>query len=255
MTSILEKVPVLRTLVHFVDVLTRPAPLREFADYDEYWIERDRTGWVAPILHRYQVIADRIPDGSSVLDIGCGDGGFLRYLRSRRSNLYIVGMDLSGKAINLLRASDIDGHVIDTVKPLREQLDRDFDYVVLMEVIEHVPDAENLVRQALAFNPKCVYITIPNVGYFMHRLRLMFGRFPVASIIYHMKEHVRFWTVKDFFEWARVMNLEVSDYVGQLNTKYALLRTLIRCCPSLFAAQVVFECRPKHARLAEKSLQ
>jgi 2-polyprenyl-3-methyl-5-hydroxy-6-metoxy-1,4-benzoquinol methylase len=157
-------------------------------------------------------------------------------------------MDSSTNAISLLKQRGINGAVIIAEKTLREIAGGDFDYVVMMEVIEHVQDAERLFLQALQFNPKTIFITIPNTGYIMHRLRLMFGgRFPITFIVYHMKEHIRFWTVKDFIQWIESMNCTVHRYTGQERTANPLRLYLIRHFPSLFAAQMIYEVKPKHS--------
>ena len=229
-------------------------PLSEFTDYNDYWDQRAAKN--APpkidtiqgaILHRYVSIAKQIPEGSSVLDIGCGDGGFLIYLKSLNKNLKLFGLDVSDAAISNLTKEGIEGKTIKIGVPLREIVDRDFDYVVMMEVIEHVHEAEALVRDTFNFHPKGIFITIPNSGFIVHRIRLMFGgRFPVTFILLHMKEHIRFWTVKDFHQWADYLNLKICNWEGQeKGTKNPLRLFLIRSAPGLFAAQLIFHLKQK----------
>lgn len=78
---LLEKLPIVRIAYRQFHEITRPAPLLEFEDYDAYWKSRINDGLTARILDRHIVIEKSIPDGESVLDIGCGDGTFLRYLK------------------------------------------------------------------------------------------------------------------------------------------------------------------------------
>jgi hypothetical protein len=102
------------------------------------------------------------------------------------------------------------------------------------------------MRQVLALQPKRVFVTIPNVGFLVHRLRLMFaGRFPITSIFYHMKEHLRFWTVKDFHQWARHLDMVVCSYHGQVDRPDKVVNWLSRGAPSLFADRVVYELEPR----------
>lgn len=169
------------------------------------------------------------------------------YLKSLDKNLELFGLDVSDTAISNLTQQGIDGKPIKKDVSLREIVDRDFDYVVMMEVIEHVHEAEALVKDTFKFNPKGIFITIPNSGYFVHRCRLMFGgRFPVTFILLHMKEHIRFWTVKDFFQWADHLDLKICNWEGQeKGTKNPFRLFLIRFAPSLFAAQVIFHLQRK----------
>jgi 2-polyprenyl-3-methyl-5-hydroxy-6-metoxy-1,4-benzoquinol methylase len=109
-----------------------------------------------------------------------------------------------------------------------------------MEVIEHVADAESIVRQAQQMHPRRIIITTPNMGFILNRLRLLLGRTPVTVILYHMREHLRFWTVKDFRQWADVLGMEVVRIAAQ-NYK----RWIARTWPSLFCRQIIYECVPK----------
>lgn len=240
----IEKIPVLRSIAKFHQRLFSPMPLHPFPDYDAYWAMR---GNEPPErgFHRDLFITARIPDGSSVLDIGCGNGAFLRHLKNAKPKCFAFGMDISAEAIRALAKKGVDGTVILPGRRLRQLTEKQFDYVVLMEVIEHVADAEDLLQQALEFQPKRIFITIPNVGHFIHRLRLLVGgRFPVTSIVFHMKEHIRFWTVKDFIQWSESLGCKVRHYTGQERTGNPIKLGLLRLFPGLFAGQMIYEIEP-----------
>jgi methionine biosynthesis protein MetW len=244
--SALQKIPVLRAFHRYWRELTRPAPLQEFSDYDAYWKARIRDGRRADVLDRHRIIARLIPDGASVLDIGCGDGAFLRYVRDVHPSCRLMGLDISETAVGALRKEGIAAQRIDPDLPFDNQIHEHWENIVLMEVIEHVADAEGLMRQVLALQPKRVFVTIPNVGFLVHRLRLMFaGRFPITTIIYHMKEHVRFWTAKDFIQWSETFGLRVRSFHGQVDRPDKIVIWLARTFPSLFASQVVYELEPR----------
>jgi methionine biosynthesis protein MetW len=175
--------------------LNGPAPLNDYPDYDEYWERRHASGKNPGLLHRYRAVAALLPAGASVLDVGCGDGSFGLYLRESRPDCRYSGVDISAAAIAILRDRGLEGSVIDPAKRLREQVAAAFDVVAAMEVIEHVHDAEDLMRDISDLAIRDVVITIPNSGFILHRIRLaVFGRFPVTTIVFHMKEHIRFWT-------------------------------------------------------------
>ncbi len=75
---------------------------------------------------------------SSLLDVGCGDGRFLREIRRRHGNADLLGVDYSPRAIALARAfnPDIDYQNIDITA---STLDRRYDVITLIEVLEHIP--------------------------------------------------------------------------------------------------------------------
>ena len=210
----------MKSLFYWYQVMTKPAPMNEFDDYDDYWRKRVHSNKVSPFLPRYKIIADIIPDGASVLDIGCGNGDFIRYLHSVKPQCQIVGADISTTSVEQIKGQGFKGQVILPSTPLSEQFDRQFDYVVMMEVIEHVQDAEGLTRHAAKLARKRLFLTLPNVGFIVHRLRLaLFGRFPVTNICCHIKEHIRFWTVTDFAEWANHLGLTLHKVIPQIGGK------------------------------------
>lgn len=219
-------------------------PLEDFEDYDAYWVRRKND---TSILHRFISIGKQIPQGDSVVDIGCGNGKFLQYIKTINPTAKLHGLDTSEEAVRQTINRGIHGTVIPPGVALRELVAGSVDHVVMMELIEHVCEAESLVMDALSLNPKSLFITIPNSGYIMHRLRLMFGgRFPVTFILFHMKEHVRFWTVKDFFQWADHLGLDVIHYEGQQRTKKRLRLALVRVCPHLFACSMIYHLKPRN---------
>lgn len=237
------QIPGIDFLIQTYQESRRPAPLDEFASYDEYWDQRAQQGFRDPphVMARYRCVTERIPDGARVLDVGCGDGGFLAYLKKDRPHCEVLGADISTRSIEMLIERGLRGLVLDPNRSLREQIDGSFDYVILMEVIEHIVDAESVIRQVCTFNPKRIFVSVPNMGFIFNRLRLMFGgRMPITVIVYHMREHVRFWTVKDFYEWAKVMGLEVEGVFGQ----HGYVPALVEHWPALFARAVVYELVP-----------
>lgn len=228
------------------EVLTRPAPLTEFDEYDDYWDSRDKDGRTVKVLDRYITIAASIPENAKVLDIGCGDGSFLSYLKRKRPDCKTVGLDLSATAVEMTLAKGCKALRLEAETPLLKQVGQDWDVVVMMEIIEHIPNAEKLVREVVELKPKAVFITIPNVGYILHRMRLaLTGRFPVTCIFYHMREHLRFWTVKDFVEWAPSVNLNVDSYHAQCDETGRLVSFFVRTFPALLSNRLVYRLSPR----------
>ena len=111
---------------------------------------------------------------------------------------------------------------------------KQFDYIILSEIIEHLPDPESLLNALRPVARKGIIVSIPNTGYVYHRLRLLLGRFPLQWIV-TPGEHLRFWTRTDFHWWARQMKFRIArefPYVGAPGLK--------EVWPSLFAAAFVY---------------
>jgi methionine biosynthesis protein MetW len=188
---------------------TAPLPLEEFDDYDDYWEQRG-----GEVIHpRWQIAIDKIPDDATVLDVGCGGGGFLTYLKQQRPGVKARGTDISPGGVEAARSAGHDAFVADLT---RERLDRTYDYVTCFETIEHIHDAENVLEALRDATGKQLIMSLPNIGYVDHRVRLaLFGRFPNTNLVLHQKEHIRHWTVRDFTEWTAHFGLRVVSVEGQ----------------------------------------
>src|SRR5690349_1072114 len=178
--------------------LAGPAPMQDFADYDGYWKQRDRE---TQVLRRWVLAGQWLPDRGTLLDVGCGGGDFLKYLRTVRPNIQARGVDVSAEAVARTRAAGFEADVLD---PATQDLPGGpYDFVTCFEVIEHIADAEAVLRRMKAAFTRQLIISVPNIGHFSCRLRLaVFGRFPLTRVMLHVKEHVRHWTPKDFRDWA-----------------------------------------------------
>jgi len=196
-------------------------------DYDAYW--RDRSpGTLQP---RFEVIAAGITPGARVLDVGCGDGLLLQYLRDHRQ-VVPIGLDLSEPAVARARAAGLEVR-LGTIEALAGT--GPYDHVVLSEVLEHVADAEGLLRQAWDLTDGTLWLTFPNIAYFPHRLRLLCGRFPVQWVVFP-GEHLRFWSLPDFREWLSGLGLPPATVFP---SNGLTLLSLHRRWPNLCAHQIV----------------
>lgn len=207
-----------------------PAKLDDFGNYDEYWARR---GHLNRTHSRWRIAMELIPDGSSVLDVGCGSGQFLDLLRTYRPNCTVSGIDGSERAVKMTRELGINATRLDIAV---ESVARRFDYVTCLEVIEHIPDAEIVLGRMVAAARRNVIISIPNIGFIGCRLRLaLFGRFPITLCVFHMREHVRFWTVTDFREWTSRYGCKVVAQYPQHG-----VWLLWRFMPKMFASGMVY---------------
>lgn len=205
-------------------------------DYDVYWESKlqHTIGQLSEWRRRRaQVFTDLVSDGDRVLDLGVGDGALLQYMLQRKK-IEAFGLDVSPKAVEFCRAMGLDVALADINKPISDFLSGQYDFIICSEIIEHLPNPEGLLNSLRPFVRKGIIVSIPNTGYYQHRLRLLLGRFPLQWVV-TPGEHLRFWTRADFHWWARQLNFRIIHEVPYEGTGW-----LKGVWPGLFAAAFVY---------------
>jgi 2-polyprenyl-3-methyl-5-hydroxy-6-metoxy-1,4-benzoquinol methylase len=122
----------------------------------EYYAEKHRNWFNNPNKALFQLIADQVaglaPD-AAVLDVGCGKGALLSYLRDRNPRLDLTGIDFS---------ENVAATGITFIKDdfLQHDFVRKFDLVTSLAVIEHVVDIHGFVRRLMELCTPEGYIVI-----------------------------------------------------------------------------------------------
>lgn len=211
-------------------------------DYDKYW-EKKRKGVSTSQLSSWQRqraehIIKLIENDSTVMDLGCGDGAILKYLKDK-SGIIGIGVDISSselrKAEELgFKTIKIDFSNLEELKNLPEA-----DYILGLEIIEHLPNTEEFINLISSKTRNSLIFSIPNTGYYVHRLRLLFGRFPLQWVS-HPGEHLRFWTVRDVKWWIFSMG-----YILDKMIIYEGLPILNKIFPNLFGQGIIIKINKK----------
>lgn len=225
--------------------LKRPIPLdNDFDNYDDYWKNR---GFHAPASRRARIISPHINNNSSILDVGCGDGALMKYLSENNNPREVTGVDISSKAIKYVQKQGMQGVRYDVLsKDFKKYMKgKQFDYMIITEVLEHIQDSERVLEVLKPHVKKAIFVSIPNAGFFVNRVRFLFGRFPLVMIQQHVKEHIRFWTLHDFKYWSNFLGFEVDKVLISSGLGIKVLRPVERIRPSLFADQLIYIIIPK----------
>ncbi len=235
-------------LKRFVHVILKQFRAARFSgnrelSYDAYWEKRQ----LSDIQPRYPIMAGLIGEGASVLDYGCGDGGFLTYLAGWK-RVAATGADISEVAVEKARARGVDARVLclDDLMLECSGSGRKFDFVVFSEVIEHVADSEHYLKSLFSLTDDALIVTFPNIAFYPHRIRLaLAGKAPVQWV-QHPGEHLRFWSIPDFGQWVRfVLNPDEIESVRFYPSNGFEFIGLHKAWPNLFANQIVTVIRRK----------
>jgi methionine biosynthesis protein MetW len=160
----------------------------------------------------YSLIAAWVRPAAQVLDLGCGDGGLLAYLREHRQ--------ASGYGVEIDDASVL-ASVKNGVSVLQSNLeaglsgfeDASFDYVILSQTLQAMRHTEEIVLEMLRVGRE-VIVTFPNFGYWRHRWQILRGRMPVSEKLpyqWYDTPNIHLCTVLDFDDFCSKRQLEVMD--------------------------------------------
>ena len=110
------------------------------------------------------------------------------------------------------------------------------DISVCFEVLEHLSSPENLIESMLKNTKVAIIFSVPNTGYIFHRLRLLFGSFPIQWRL-NPGEHLRYWTKSDLNWW-------LNNICSEKNLKFNIctyegLPFLNKLLPSLFSMGLI----------------
>lgn len=202
-------------------------------DTDAYWSARRKvlSGLSSWQQERARMIVRLVPKRAYTLgDVGCGGPGLMLFLKQHTALTKAVGYDNSTWVLQTLKEHHVDGRELSLDTEDAGEAIQPADVVTLMEIVEHVPHAEALLHSAYSKASTAVIFSVPNTGYIVYRLRLLFGRFPLQWRV-HPGEHVRFWTLTDMHWWLK--SLRYTDYHIY---SYRGVPILNRLWPSVFAA-------------------
>ncbi len=124
------------------------------------------------------LIAKLIPEGSRVLDLGCGDGELLRLLQLRGCSG--TGVDMSPANLVAAMRSGVDVIQLDLDSQLGEFADDSYDVVVLSRTLQTVRRPRQVLEEIGRIAVHSL-VSMPNFAHWRNRLRLLSGRMPMSK--------------------------------------------------------------------------
>jgi methionine biosynthesis protein MetW len=152
----------------------------------------------------FAAIADWIPKGASVLDLGCGDGSLLRYLKDTRE---INGYGVEISDLDIVSCIENGVNVIqnDLESGLSDFEDNAFDFVILSQTLQATRHTEALIKEMLRVGREGI-VSFPNFGYWKNRLNILLGNMPVTRALpyqWYNTPNVHLCTLNDFDNFCK----------------------------------------------------
>ena len=183
-----------------------------------------------------QSIAQLVPAGSRVLDLGCGDGAMLDYLqRERGCSGY--GIEIADDNVLACVKRGVNVIQLNLDEGLSMFDDASFDVVLQIDTLQHLRNTEDMLRETARVGRLGV-VSFPNFAHWPNRLRVASGRMPVTKALpyqWYDTPNIRVGTYADFEVLARKNGLEVLESFGLQDGK------VVKSWPNLLASVAVFK--------------
>ena len=168
-----------------------------------------------------KIIASLIKPQTRVLDIGCGDGELLQYLRENK-NVDARGIEVSQQQVSKAMMRGLSVIHGDAENDLADYPDQSFDYAILSQVIQSTRKPDIIMQEMLRI-AKYAIVSLPNFAHIKNRWHLAVkGTMPVNKTIpyeWYETPNIHFCSIKDFKNFCEKLNLTIENEVF-LNGKY-----------------------------------
>jgi methionine biosynthesis protein MetW len=161
------------------------------------------------------VIASLIPPRSRVLDIGCGDGALLSWLRDEKQ-VDGRGIEIDQLLVNRAIANGIPVIQGDVNSDLPHYPAQAYDYVILSQTLQTMQKPHEVLAQLTRIGRQGI-VSVPNFGHWKNRLYLaLLGRMPVTRTLsyqWYDTPNIHFCTISDFIVLAESLDIVIEDRV------------------------------------------
>jgi len=161
----------------------------------------------------FSIIADWVKPGSSVIDLGCGDGTLLAHLKQQKQ-VRGYGIEIEDDDIIASIKNGINVIQMDLNEGLSEFDDHSFDYVILSLTLQALQHPDLLLKEMLRVGTEGI-VTFPNFGNWKGRLQLALGgRMPVTKTLpntWYDTPNMHLCTIKDFERLCKQLGFKILE--------------------------------------------
>jgi len=183
----------------------------------------------------FKIISELIENKTRVLDVGCGDGTLMKFLKENK-NIDTRGLEISKNKVQNCIGKGLSVIEGNAEKDLQQFPDASFDYVVLSQTLQAFYNPEKVINDLLRVSKKAI-VTIPNFGFWKIRLHLLLkGTMPITKNLpneWFNTPNLHMCTIKDFFNFCLKKNIKLykslalnDEKISDINTRNLGLKNL-----------------------------
>ncbi|MDC1049586.1 methionine biosynthesis protein MetW [Candidatus Pelagibacter sp.] len=176
----------------------------------------------------FKIISDLIEKNTRVLDVGCGDGILMEYLKYNKE-IDIRGIEISKDNVQKCLSKGLTVIEGDAEKDLLQFPDSSFDFVILSQTLQAFLNPEIVIKELLRVGKKAI-VTIPNFGFWKVRLHLLIkGTMPITKNLpdeWYNTPNLHMCTIKDFYNFCENRRIKLDDSLALHNEKISSINKL-----------------------------
>ena len=176
----------------------------------------------------FQIISDLIEKNIRVLDVGCGDGILMEYLKYNKE-IDIRGIEISKDNVQKCLSKGLTVIEGDAEKDLLQFPDGSFDFVILSQTLQAFLNPEIVIKELLRVGKKAI-VTIPNFGFWKVRLHLLIkGTMPITKNLpdeWYNTPNLHMCTIKDFYNFCKNRKIKLGKSSALHNKKISSINKL-----------------------------
>ena len=164
----------------------------------------------------FQIISKLIENNTRVLDVGCGDGTLMKFLKDKK-NVDTRGLEISKENVQNCISKGLSIIEGNAEKDLHQFSNLSFDYVVLSQTLQAFYDPEKVIEDLLRVAKKAI-VTIPNFGFWKVRIHLLLkGTMPVTDALpneWFNTPNLHMCSIKDFFDFCSKKKIDINKSIA-----------------------------------------
>ena len=176
----------------------------------------------------FKIISDLIEKNTRVLDVGCGDGILMEYLKYNKE-IDIRGIEISKDNVQKCLSKGLAVIEGDAEKDLLQFPDSSFDFVILSQTLQAFLNPEIVIKELLRVGKKAI-VTIPNFGFWKVRLHLLIkGTMPITKNLpdeWYNTPNLHMCTIKDFYNFCENRKIKLDKSSALHNEKISSINKL-----------------------------